>query len=210
MSSYLGRIVLVRIAYHSFSRRWDWQTLKKHGGGSLNNTCPHPIDQALVLLNIRSDGDEMPKVNCVMDRVLTLGDADDHVKIGLTGSGGLTVEIEVTSACAYPQDQWLVMGSRGGLAGSAKELKWRYVVPGELPERVLSEEPTADRSYNRDTDLPWKTGQWSVDSDQGPGAAGFYRDLYLSIREGRELPVTPESGRAQIRILGECRRQSPV
>lgn len=36
-SGVLGRIVHIRIAYHGFGRRWDWQTLKRFGGGTLNN-----------------------------------------------------------------------------------------------------------------------------------------------------------------------------
>ncbi|MCM8769972.1 MAG: Gfo/Idh/MocA family oxidoreductase, partial [Candidatus Omnitrophica bacterium] len=73
-SGKLGRILLIRMAWHNFSRRWDWQTLRKFGGGTLNNTGPHAIDQALQLF-----GGKKPELFCVMDRVLTLGDADDHV-----------------------------------------------------------------------------------------------------------------------------------
>ncbi|MDD3726645.1 MAG: Gfo/Idh/MocA family oxidoreductase, partial [Candidatus Ratteibacteria bacterium] len=74
-SGVLGRPVQVSIAYNGFSRRWDWQTLQKYYGGSLLNTGPHPLDQALNLLNT----DRMPKVTCIMDRVLTCGDAEDYV-----------------------------------------------------------------------------------------------------------------------------------
>src|SRR5690606_32126756 len=40
-SGLLGRIVQIRLTESRFSRRWDWQTLQKFGGGTLNNTGPH-------------------------------------------------------------------------------------------------------------------------------------------------------------------------
>ncbi len=47
-SGKLGRIHTVRIAWHWFRRRWDWQTIQEFGGGSLNNDGSHVIDQALL------------------------------------------------------------------------------------------------------------------------------------------------------------------
>ena len=208
-SGVLGRIVLVRIAFHGFSRRWDWQTLKKNGGGTLNNTCPHPIDQALVLLSGHLKKDELPEVHCLRDRVLALGDADDHVKLALTVPSGLTIEIEATSACAYPRDRWLVMGSQGGLTGTGSLLEWKYFEPKELPPRVLTEEPTPDRSYNRDN-IPWKIESREVTEKSGDSGRLYYLDLYERIQSGGPPAVSPESVRKQIQILEECRRQAPV
>ena len=204
-SGVLGRIVMVRIAHHSFTRRWDWQTLQRYGGGTLNNTGPHVIDMGLLLF-----GDEEPEVTCVRDRVRTLGDADDHVLILLRGRQAPTVQIEITAACAFPQEQWLVMGTEGGLTGGRSGLRWRYVEPGSLPERTLSPEPTPDRSYNRDPAV-WVEHTWSQEKpEQGPGEAGFYLDLYQSVRAGQPLPVTPEQVLKQMRVMEECRRQAPL
>ena len=36
-SGKLGRIVMIRLAWQGFGRRWDWQTLQRYDGGSLNN-----------------------------------------------------------------------------------------------------------------------------------------------------------------------------
>ena len=43
-SGVLGRIVLINITESKFSRRWDWQTLKRFGGGTLNNNAAHHLD----------------------------------------------------------------------------------------------------------------------------------------------------------------------
>ena len=204
-SGVLGRIVLVRIVNHGFSRRWDWQTLQRYGGGSMNNTGPHLIDMGLLLF-----GAAEPEVTCVRDRVRTLGDADDHVLILLRAAGAPTVQIEITAACAYPQEQWLVMGTEGGMSGSGSALRWRYVKPGSLPERTLSTEPTPDRSYNRDP-VEWAEHSWSRDeSGRGPGEADFYRELYAALRDGQPAPVTPEQVLKQMRVMEECRRQAPL
>ena len=203
-SGVLGRITLIRITYHGFSRRWDWQTLKKYNGGSMNNTTPHPLDQAMVLFGSRE-----PEIFCIRDRTLTLGDADDHVKIILHGKGSPTIEIEVMSDCAYPQPMWLVMGTQGGLTGTNQELKWKYFNPANLPGRKVSEEPTPDRKYNSEK-IEFTEETWSEKEDRGPGPNAFYPDLYETLRNGKPLYITPESVRRQIQVLDKCRELAPV
>ncbi len=203
-SGVLGRIALIRIAYHGFGRRWDWQTLKKYEGGSMNNTGPHAIDHALNLF-----GPEMPRVFCLRDRTLTLGDADDHVKIVMYGKDHPSVEVEITAACPYPQNSWLVMGTQGGLSGNASELKWKYFNPRRLPRRAVSEVPTPDRSYNSET-LPCVEKTWSRDRNRGRSETGFYLDLHKTLRRGAPLEVKPEEVRMQMRVMEACRRQAPV
>jgi predicted dehydrogenase len=202
-SGKLGRIVTIKLTWQNFSRRWDWQTLKKFGGGTLNNTAPHAIDQLLQLF-----GDKDPEIFCHLEKTLTLGDTDDHVKIILRAEGQPIIDLEITSACAYPQEQWLVMGTQGTLAGNAGELRWKYFDPGDLPERQVSTEPTPDRSYNKE-EIPWKEETWKVDESASRGPA-FYPDLYQTIRKGKPLYITPESVRRQIAIIAECHRICPV
>ncbi|MFW6058655.1 MAG: Gfo/Idh/MocA family protein, partial [Phycisphaeraceae bacterium] len=144
-SGKLGRIVQIRMAAHGFRRRWDWQTLKEYGGGTLNNTGPHFVDQALELF-----GPGEPEVFCLMDHTVSLGDADDHVKLVLHGEDHPIVEVEMTAACPFGQDPWLVMGTQGGLRGNARELEWKWINPDELPPREVDITPTPDRSYNRE------------------------------------------------------------
>src|SRR5688572_9023082 len=104
-SGLLGEVVQVRLTWHLFGRRWDWQTLRGFGGGSLNNNGSHLLDQALYIFG---DG-EPPRVFADLRRTpLTSGDAEDHVKIVLTGDSHPTVDMELTNAAAYPQDRWHV------------------------------------------------------------------------------------------------------
>jgi len=203
-SGVLGRIVTIRLAYHAFKRRWDWQTLQEFGGGSLNNTCPHPIDRALALM-----GDKTPQVFCKRDRVLTLGDADDYVKIVLSAEGAPTIEIEVTDNVAYPQPAWFVAGTRGGLSGSTKKLDWRFVRQQEFPPREVDKRSPPDRGYNKE-DLVWHEGSWDLASDETPGELGYYIDLYDCLTKGAPLPIDLQTVRRQMWVMEECRRQAPL
>lgn len=202
-SGKLGRIVMIRQTYHIFSRRWDWQTLKKFGGGMLNNYASHALDQLLELF-----GDRDPEVFCHMEKTVTLGDADDHVKILLKAEGQPLIDLEITHACAYPQERWLIMGTYGGLSGNLNELKWKYFNPKELPQRVVTTEPTPDRSYNAE-EIPWKEEVWraAVSTTLEPY---FYNDLYETIRKGKSFCITPQSVRRQIAVLEKCRELCPV
>ena len=205
-SGKLGRILSIRIAWHWFRRRWDWQTLKEFGGGSLNNDGSHVIDQALLFL-----GEAEPEVFCHMERTpLNSGDADDHVKVILRAPGAPFIDMEFSNACAYPQDMWLVMGTQGGLTGTHTQLRWRYVDPALLPARPVSREPTPDRSYNRE-ELPWveETSDLSRE-DHTASNKRLYGDLHRGLRQGAPLAVTAASIRRQIAVLERCRELSPV
>lgn len=204
-SGVLGRIIEVRFAIHQFKRRWDWQTLKKYGGGILNNHGAHVVDWAMLLID-----DPEPEIFCHMETTpLCTGDADSHVKILLKPQGGPLIDIELTHACAYPQDHCLVMGTQGGLSSDRKLIRWKYFDPAAVPPLVLDERPTPDRSYNNEP-LPWQEESYEVVHDFSAEAQQLHRDLYATLREGAPLAITPESVRRQIVILERCRELSPV
>lgn len=204
-SGLLGQIVQINIAANGFSRRWDWQTLQKYGGGSLNNTGPHFLDQALLLY-----GDGYPDVVFGhLARTLTLGDADDHVKIVFKGEDRPTVDIEISSCTAYGSPLWNIRGTSGGLKGTTRELEWKWVDWTEAPMRSLSEDPTPDRSYNRDQ-LAWHEDSWNAEEQVGVSFLNFYHDLHNTIRNGAPLAITPQEIRRVIWLQEEAHRLSPL
>lgn len=199
-SGVLGRIIQIRIVVHQFGRRWDWQTLNKYGGGILNNHGAHVVDWAMLLI-----GDADPKVFCHMEATpLYAGDADSYVKLILRPQNGPLVDIELTHACAYPQDTWLVMGTQGSLTSDRRTVRWKYFGPDEAPPLVLDTRPTPDRSYNRE-ELPWHEETCELVGDFGSGVRQLYGDIYATIRQGAPLVITPASVRRQMAILGKCR-----
>jgi predicted dehydrogenase len=208
-SGVLGRIIMIKVAFNGFARRWDWQTLQKRMAGSLLNTGPHPLDQALHFIG----RDQVPKVLCIMDRVNTRGDAEDHVKIILLRKDHPTIDLEVSSCCAYPQHTYQVYGSQGGLAGNMTHLDWKYFKPSEAPRQKLQQKPLAKRLYCSE-ELKWHTGSWDATGEEKDlfdyMGVRFYENLYDVMTRGTRLAVTPEEVRQQIAVIEECHRQCPL
>lgn len=203
-SGKLGRIVEVKMMWQSFGRRWDWQTLKEFGGGELKNTSPHAIDLALQFFR----GAE-PEVYCHMERTMTLGDAEDHVKIILKADGCPLLDIEVTRACAYPENKWLIMGTQGGLSGTFTKLRWKHFRPEDLQSRKVERTPTGDRSYNSEN-IPWQPEEEWEAGEHEDSKMPFYRDLYKTMREGAPLVIKPEDVRKQMFVIDKCQEICPV
>ena len=205
----LGRIVMIKIAFNGFSRRWDWQTLQEFDGGNLLNTGPHPLDQALQLFG----EDEEPTVFCLMDRAVTLGDAEDHVKLILSGKKSPTIDLEISSCSAYPTNTYQVYGTRGGLDGSTSRIDWKYFDPENAPEQRLNADPLPERAYCRE-DLPWEEDSWHLPEEESNlfdvMGTRYYEDLYRYITDGTPPEVTVRQVRRQIAVIEESHRQNPL
>lgn len=211
-SGVLGQIFQIKLTVHSFSRRWDWQTLRAFAGGQLRNNGVHFLDQSLQLMDLASGkGPVEPTVFYREANALALGDAEDSFKILLTAPGAPLVDLELVSACAYAQEPWLVMGTQGTLAGNFDALRWKYVRPEELSLRQLDTQSTPDRSYNRD-DLRFHEESWAAPPPDEKTPAAFlgmtfayYRDLYRTLREGAPLAVPPEGVRRVMQVVEQCK-----
>jgi len=199
---------MVKIRFNGYARRWDWQTVQNMYGGSLLNTGPHPLDQALRILDVEG----VPDVWCRMDRVNSYGDAEDQVKLMLSAPGRPLIDLEISSCDAYPTYTYQVFGSTGGLAGDTKHLDWRYFDPLQAPQQTLQRDPLPGPSYCRE-DLPWQSASWDVPDVQtdlfNSMAHSFYSSLYDALIEGASLVITPEHVRQQIAVIEECHRQNP-
>jgi scyllo-inositol 2-dehydrogenase (NADP+) len=212
-SGVLGRIVQADISLNNFARRWDWQTLQSNNGGNLMNTGPHPVDQALQLFGT----DAMPQITCIMDRANTFGDAEDYVKLLMRGPGRPTIDIEISSCCAYPQDSFNIQGTNGGLRGDGDRLEWTYFKPDEAPLQQLTKEPLINSNglpaYCNET-LTWHSDSWTLALPEGRSLFEYmteklYLMLHNTLTSGAELEITPEQVRQQMWVMEECRRQNP-
>lgn len=213
-SGALGRVVQVSIAFNGFGRRWDWQTLTSWNGGNLMNTGPHPLDQALRLLDVPTD--KTPQVFCYMDRAHFFGDAEGHVKLMLRAEKRPLIDLEISSCCAYPLFTYHVFGTQGGLKGGMTEMEWRYFKPSEAPKRrattVPIHKPDWTPAYCGET-LNWYTEKWTVPEEQKGlfqtlGVA-FYTMLHAHMTQGAPLVITPAQVRQQIAVIQEAQRQNP-
>jgi predicted dehydrogenase len=213
-SGILGEIVHIRICWQGFKRRWDWQTSRAYAGGALNNNGPHPLDHAAVLF-----GEGKPEVWAQAKNYLCSGDAEDHLKVILNGKNKPTVEIELTDVWAYPQERWIIAGTRGGLHGTEQKLEWKWVDFSKMPERTLSMESTPDRSYNSEK-LEWQTATWQPEGPaqaSGAGAAPpvdavntFYQGLFQTIRNHQPLAIPPQEIKKRVALLEVIRKKAGI
>lgn len=220
-SGVLGRIVQISIAFNGFARRWDWQTLQSFAGGSLLNTGPHPLDQALVLF-----GKGMPEVRCYMDRANTYGNAEDHVKLILSGKGHPLIDIEISSCCAYPVATYNIYGTRGGMkATTNNNAEWKFFKLSEALKQKLILTPLQNSEglpIYPSEQLKWHEEKWPAESTgavtvaysaanaaRADMTAVFYAMLYKTLTTKAPLEVTPEQVRRQIAVIEECHRQNP-
>jgi len=204
-SGVLGRIVMVKIAFNGFARRWDWQTIRKMDAGNLLNTGPHPLDQALHFIG----RDAMPEVFCIMDNVQTFGDAEDHVKLILRRKNRPTIDLEISSCCTYSPYTYVVYGSRGSLAGTMNHIEWKYYKDSEAPAQKLITEPMPNCSFcSEQLDMheeKWDTPVTNLFDYMG---ISFYEHLYDTLVNGAPLAVALEEVRQQVAVIEEAHRQN--
>lgn len=210
-SGVLGEILYVRMNWSGFARRWDWQTLQKNWGGSLNNTGPHPMDQAVMLFG---EGKTMPKVFAKMiSGPGTFGDADDLDVILLHGKGRPTIEVVLNSYQAYPQGEMLnISGSLGGLAGGADGVTWKYYNPKKPPKQTLHKGWSINRQYVSER-LTWTEKSWTPTQEMKEMgfvcmSKLFYDNIHDVLTSKGKLIVTPQQVRTQIAVIEECHRQN--
>ncbi len=194
-SGILGRVYHLRNYITGFRRRNDWQTLNKNGGGVLNNTCPHMIDQIIQLA-----GGSVDKVLGDLQQVASAGDVEDHVKALIKFDNGVTADMEVSQAQkpSMPLPKWIIAGSCGTLTSDGKQATIHFFDPAKAPQLDVVDGPVMSRSYGNDDELPWEERtEPAVGSDRG----NFYDNVYSVLREGGEMRVTPESVREVIRTI---------
>lgn len=208
----LGRIVEIAIEFNGFGRRWDWQTLQSFKGGSLLNTGPHPLDQALNLLDMY---DSMPDVLCKMDCANTFGDAEDYVKLILTAPGKPLIDLTISSCDTYPSYTYKICGTRGGLKGSMTDIEWKYFIAEEAPVQKLIRvplcKPDGTPAYCSEK-LEFYTENWSS-ADSGAfdnAVANYYNMIYEYLTDGTPMEIMPYQVRQQIMVIEECHRQNPL
>ena len=208
-SGVLGRIVQVSISFSGFARRWDWQTLQEYRGGNLLNTGPHPIDQAMCLLDFKKPD----HILCAMDRANTFGDAEDYVKILLRTKGKPVIDVEISSCTTFPQPMYTVHGERGGLSGGPAGLTWRYYDPQTAPKQTLTRSPLPGPSYCRE-DLAMIERSWTPDEAEQNAFAymsnAYYDGVFAVLREEAQSEITPQQVRVQIAVIEECHRQNSL
>ena len=211
-SGVLGKIEQVDLNYSGFARRWDWQTLQYKCAGSVYNSGPHPIGQALQLLG----WDPYTTVAYSrLDTLVTSGDADDYGKILLTAPGKPLMDIEINSADASCPYTFKVFGANGVLTVKGNNYELKYIIPEEHCERPVIREALANENgdpiYCSGDTLNWHTEEGSVVGDGFTSAVHeFYEMIRAHIKEGKPLSITPEMAAEVIRVIEICHAVNPL
>jgi len=211
-SGVLGRIVHVGIQFNGFARRWDWQCCLDFNGGNLANTGPHPVDQAL---NILDAYDQDLEIFCKMDRCNTFANAEDYVKLIVTAPGKPVIDLDISSCDAYPLYTYKVEGTNGTLKGNMAHIDWKYFKPEEAPQQKLIRTPL----YVDEEQMPAYCGEkltWYEESWDGDPQAPFiaavqtyYDQIYALLSEGREHDIKLFQVRQQLDLIRKCHEMNP-
>jgi scyllo-inositol 2-dehydrogenase (NADP+) len=202
-SGVLGKVFRIRRSVVGFSRRNDWQTLLKYGGGMIGNWGVHLVDQVLQLM-------EGPVTDVWSDvnHYLNPGDAEDDLIALLRDDNGLVADVEMTSVNAAPTPNWVVLGTAGTLWIQGKTAKLKVYDPAGLGEVTANDFPYAmDRKYGVTPD-PDKIAWQEIEEDAAPSGdyGTYYDNLYDGIRSGAPLLVEPVSARRTYAVLDRVRR----
>jgi predicted dehydrogenase len=181
--------------------------------GSLYNTGPHPVDQALQLAGF----DGVPEVRAYMNRVNTWGDAEDYAKVIMHQPGKPVTEVEVSCCNVYPTYTMLIHAQRGGLRATTDRIDYRYYVPEEAPDQKLIltpiSQPDGTPAYCREPlvmyDKVWELPAECTDLFTY-NTKEFYKMLHGVLTEGKPLAISLEEVRTQIAVMEEAHRQNPL
>lgn len=209
-SGILGEAIQISISFSGFSRRWDWQTSQAYGGGNVRNTGPHPLDQALDLLDFRSDIRVMSRLATVN----TAGDAEDYAKIILDAPGKPLVDVEISSCDSNIPYIYRVSCSNGCLTATMNEVRFRWFDPSENPMQKQILEPLCKEdgtpAYCSET-IKWKEEVISLEGSAFDDAVRDYYDMiYDHLTDGTEMQITPYQVLRQLKLIDEIRSQNPL
>jgi predicted dehydrogenase len=199
----IGDVYMIRRNWFEYTRRNDWQSLKKYGGGMLNNYGAHFVDQLLYLSDYKS-----ADINCVTRNLISVGDAEDFVKILIETAAGTLLDIEINLACPQPLPSWQILGRYGSIIVDDQNKGWqvKYCEPERIRNIEVERRLAAEgRVYRKDSDIEWKSEFVSF-SDFEP--IDYYDKCYEYYALDADAFVPAEHTFELMRTLGICDRVS--
>lgn len=203
-SGKLGEIYMVKRSISLYSRRNDWQTLKKFGGGMINNYGSHLIDQMLHLLQ-----DTPESHYCRCRQIATFGDTEDVVKIVMQMKGGAIVDIDINCAAAYPITKWMAFGKYGTAVYEGPDeigcFNIKYFDPTAVKDLEVNECLTAvGRMYSHDQPLPWVEETINVSEKD---KLNFYDKCYEYFAENKSPFVPVEETLGVMKFIDQLHKE---
>ncbi|MFC1716593.1 Gfo/Idh/MocA family protein [Candidatus Poribacteria bacterium] len=202
-SGILGDVYEIKLRRVSYSRRDDWQTIKEFGGGQLLNWGPHIIDHGLQFLGAPES--PLKSIRSDLKLVAAVGDAEDHLKIILTGANDCIVDLEISGGAAISQPEYMIWGTKGALVCKKNTITLKYLDPKvELPPR----EPnpgTPGKGFGSPESLPWVEESIEVNPAKKVDMTMIWDELYKAVREGADFPVTLDQSVEVMRVVSAAK-----
>lgn len=200
----LGEVFRIHRCVSSFTRRNDWQVLRKYNGGLVSNWGTHIVDQALYLAD-----SEPESVWGELRQVFNPGDTEDDMKAVIRCRSGVVLDLDVSYVDASRRPSWVVQGSRGTLWIQEDKLYVRWL-QGRIPPLAVQDGP-----YATGATFGVVGGKDALNWKEECRAAiplrrheGVYDNLYRAIREGAPLLVSPDSALRTYQTLAKIRRSA--
>lgn len=212
-SGLLGEVYEIKLRRAGYQRRDDWQTLRAYGGGQLLNWGPHIVDHALRLL-----GAPVTDQWSLLRRMVALGDAEDHLKILLTGANGRIVDLEISGAAALSEPEFTVWGSRGALTCDGDAIHLKYLDPEKPLESRAAFEGTPGETmtagshwapYVNPEPLHWMTSTTPVAPRSGVNLASIWDALFADLTGEAAFPVMLDEALEVMRVIQRARDTAP-
>ena len=200
-SGLLGQVHEIKLRRVSYQRRDDWQAMKRFGGGQLLNWGPHLIDHGLRLLEA-----PLKRVWSDLKLMAAVGDAEDHIKLILTGANGRIVDIEISGGAAIPEPEWLVWGTRGALSCTGGTLTLKYLDPRQRLKPRKADPCTPGTTFGRPETLRWIEKTIPVNPKRKVNMNTIWDELYRAIRQGGRFPISLAESVKVMEVIAMARK----
>jgi len=200
-SGLLGNVYHVQLARIGYSRRDDWQAIVGCGGGQLLNWGPHVIDHALQFLE-----SPVKRIWSDLKRIAAVGDAEDHLRIVLTGENDRVVEVMISGGAALGAPEYFILGTKGALAATGNSIQLRHLDPkAALPPRTADPGPPGE-SFGSPETLPWIEQTLAIAPRK---SYDIWDELYAAIRNGTTFPITLDEAVETMRVISAVKKGTP-
>jgi predicted dehydrogenase len=198
-SGVLGDIYEVKLHRHGYQRRNDWQTIIDCGGGQMNNWGPHIIDHALRFLE-----SPVAKVWSDLKTIAAAGDAEDHLKVILTGKNGRIIDLEISGGVAIPQPEYVIFGTKGTLVCQEQDntITMKYIDPKQklLKIKASPGNPPLSGGFGNAEVIKWVEATIPVAPKAGCDTYHIWQHLYNAIRKSKPFPITIDEAVEVVRV----------
>ena len=195
-----GALGEVKRLYSVFDLDEAWSLEAGPNGGVLRDLGSHVVDQALNLLG------PAVRVTAWLDETAVGGRlVDCGFELAVEHADGAISHLSASKTNHLQSREWRVYGSGGSFVLLNEDVQAQAVLAGERPL-------ASPGTWGRDKKENWGILRDSTGCRAVPTVAGdyteFYRQFAAALESGSQVPVTPESALAVVRVLDAARRSA--